>query len=108
MVTFTKMETNRTSAHSQSLLAPYTVDPATLNARVTWTIDAAKGTARFEAPGTLAALFPTRIFGGGAENQQGRQYDVTRDGRSLIHTVLDDVTAAPFTLIQNWQPDAKK
>ena len=60
-------------------------------------------------PGTPVALFPTRIVGGGVDNGQGRQYDVARDGRFLINTVLDDETATPITLIQNWQPpDAKK
>ena len=60
-------------------------------------------------PGTPVALFPTRIFGGGNENiALGRQYDVTRDGRFLINTVLDDVGGAPITLIQNWQPESKK
>ena len=60
-------------------------------------------------PGTPVALFPTRILGGGVDNGQGRQYDVTRDGRFLINTVLDDQAATPITLIQNWQPpDAKK
>ena len=52
------------------------------------------------------ALFPTRIFGGGADTSQGRQYDVTRDGRFLINGVLDQA-AAPITLIQNWNPEAK-
>ena len=51
-------------------------------------------------PGTPGALFPTHIYGGGTDNAQGRQYDVTRDGRSLINTVLDEA-AAPITLIQN-------
>ena len=37
---------------------------------------------------------------------RGRQYDVTRDGRFLINTVLDEA-AAPITLIQHWQPAAK-
>ena len=59
-------------------------------------------------PGTPARLFQTRIFGGGLDNQQTRQYDVTRDGRFLINTVLDDVSATPITIIQNWNPDAKK
>ena len=59
-------------------------------------------------PGTPVALFPTRIVGGGVDNGLGRQYDVTRDGRFLINTVLDDAVAAPITLIQNWNPDAKK
>ncbi len=53
-------------------------------------------------PGAPVALFPTRI-GGGVEAIQGRQYDVTRDGRFLINTVLDEA-AAPITLIQNWNP----
>jgi hypothetical protein len=52
------------------------------------------------------ALFPTRTVGGGVDIAQGRQYDVTRDGRFLINTVLDE-TAAPITLIQYWQPAAK-
>jgi Tol biopolymer transport system component len=56
-------------------------------------------------PGAPVALFPTRIFGGGADNGQGRQYDVTRDGRFLIN-LLDDASS-PITLIQNWNPPAK-
>ncbi len=59
-------------------------------------------------PGTPVALFPTRIVGGGGDGNQGRQYDVTRDGRFLINTVLDDAAATPITLILNWRPDAKK
>ena len=50
--------------------------------------------------GAPVSLFPTRVFGGGADNQQGPQYDVTRDGRFLINTALDDTM--PITLIQNW------
>ena len=57
-------------------------------------------------PGAPAALFPTRIFGGGLERALGSQYDVTRDGRFLINTVLDDASS-PITLIQNWNPEAK-
>ena len=55
VVTFVRMETNRTTAYSGSLLAPYTVDPAAIAARVdrepkrvTWTIDKAKGVARLD------------------------------------------------------------
>ncbi len=33
-----------------------------------------------------------------------RSYDVTRDGRFLINTVLDDAAATPITLIMNWRP----
>ena len=59
------------------------------------------------APGAPVALFSTRIMGGGTDTGQGRQYDVTRDGRFLINSVLDEA-AAPITLIQNWPPDVKK
>ena len=56
-------------------------------------------------PGTPVALFQTHIYRG-AERGQGPQYDVSRDGRFLINTVLDDV-ATPITLLQNWKPPAK-
>lgn len=60
------------------------------------------------APGAPVVLFPTRIYGGGADTVGvGRQYDVTRDGRFLINTVLAEAVA-PITLIQNWQPPATK
>ena len=58
-------------------------------------------------PGAAVVLFPTRIFGGGVDAQQGRQYDVAPDGRFLINTELDLATA-PITLIQNWNPPAKQ
>jgi acetamidase/formamidase len=55
VVRFVKVETNRTSAYSSSLLAPYTVDPGAIAARVdrdpkrvTWTIDKANGIARLD------------------------------------------------------------
>jgi len=53
VVTIEKIETNRTTAFSGSLLAPYTVDPAAIATRidreprrVTWNIDKARGVAR--------------------------------------------------------------
>jgi serine/threonine protein kinase/Tol biopolymer transport system component len=55
-------------------------------------------------PGAPVPLFQTRILGGGAD-APGLQYDVSRDGRFLINTILDE--AAPITLIQNWSPPAK-
>ena len=58
-------------------------------------------------PGEPVELFPTRIYGGGVDSQQARQYDVGPDGRFLINSVLDEV-AAPITLVQNWNPDAKQ
>ncbi len=59
------------------------------------------------APGAPAVLFPTRIYGGGVDTGAGRQYDVAPDGRFLINTVLGSA-AAPITLLQNWNPEAKK
>jgi amidase len=57
VVTIEKLETNRTTGYSSSLLAPYAVDPASIAARVdreaqraTWIIDKAKGTTRVETP----------------------------------------------------------
>jgi Tol biopolymer transport system component len=58
-------------------------------------------------PGAPVALFPTHISGGGVDDRQGRQYDVAPDGRFLINTELDSATA-PITLLQNWNPEAKK
>jgi hypothetical protein len=57
--------------------------------------------------GAPVALFHTRIYAGGVDNSQGRQYDVTRDGRFLINTALDD-PSAPITLLQNWKSEGKK
>jgi hypothetical protein len=74
---------------SEMMAAPITVTGATLT------------------PGAPVVLFPTRIWGGGVDNLQGRQYDVSRDGRFLINTVLDDAPG-PITLLQNWKPDVKK
>lgn len=57
VVTVEKIETNRATAYSSSLLAPYAVDPASLATRVdreprrvTWNIDKSRGVARLEAP----------------------------------------------------------
>ncbi len=58
-------------------------------------------------PGPPVLLFHTRISGGGVDNAQSRQYDVARDGRFLINTVLDDAATAPITLVQNWRPGGK-
>ena len=58
-------------------------------------------------PGAPVVLFPTRIYGGGADIQVGRQYDVAPDGRFLINMELESA-AAPITLLMDWSPDAKK
>ena len=61
VVRIERLDLNRSTAFSASLLAPYTVDPASLAARtdrearrVTWTIDKARGTARLDAPDLVA------------------------------------------------------
>jgi acetamidase/formamidase len=55
VIKFERLETNRASAYSGSLLSPYTLDPTAIVARVdreakrlTWTIDKAKGTATLD------------------------------------------------------------
>src|SRR5262252_7622875 len=57
VVSIERLETNRATAYSSSLLAPYTVDPAAIASRVdrdarrvTWTIDKAHGVARLDQP----------------------------------------------------------
>lgn len=57
-------------------------------------------------PGVPVTLFTTKILGGGIGGD-GRQYDVAHDGRFLINTVLDE-SSAPITLMQHWNPTAKK
>ncbi len=58
------------------------------------------------APAAPVVLFLPRIYGGGTDTSLGRQYDITRDGRFLINTVLD-AASSPITFIQNWKPTAK-
>jgi serine/threonine protein kinase len=53
-------------------------------------------------PGSPSALFHTHIVGGGTDVNGGRSYDVSRDGRFLILTILEDASTSPITLIQNW------
>jgi Tol biopolymer transport system component len=59
-------------------------------------------------PGTPVALFRPMIVGGGVDNSQGWQYDVTRDGRFLINTFVEKGVGTPITLIQHWSPPAGK
>jgi Tol biopolymer transport system component len=54
----------------------------------------------FEA-GSPIALFQTRIVTGGLATQQA-QYAVSRDGRFLINSRVDESTPTPITLILNW------
>jgi hypothetical protein len=56
--------------------------------------------------GTPQTLFSSGIWGAGSSPDISRQYDVTRDGRFLINTVLDEITA-PITILQNWNPESR-
>ena len=57
---------------------------------------------------TPVALFPTRAVDGGTATVDRPQYAVARDGRFLINQPVADATAAPITLILNWNPDEKE
>ena len=57
-------------------------------------------------PGKPVALFRTQIVGGGTDLGVGTNYDIARDGRILINTMLDEASS-PITLIQNWNPVGK-
>jgi hypothetical protein len=64
---------------------------------------------RSVTPGLPTALFQPRIVLGGTPVIGVRQqYDVAPDGRFLINVSVDESTAAPITLILNWDPDPKK
>ena len=54
--------------------------------------------------GRPVPLFLTRIVGGGADVNLGMNYDVARDGRFLINTILGDTAATPIRLLLNWRP----
>jgi Tol biopolymer transport system component len=57
-------------------------------------------------PGSPVALFQTKVYSG--DNPfSGHQYDVSPDGRFIINTLVDEANT-PITLLQNWNPDAKK
>ena len=55
-------------------------------------------------PGTPTVLFQTRIPGGGTTAYTRQQYDVSRDGRFLVNTTLDEGVTSPITLVLNWKP----
>jgi acetamidase/formamidase len=67
VVSIEKLEINRGTAYSSSLLAPYSVDPAALIARVdreprrvTWLLDKTKGTARLDGTELGSLELPLR------------------------------------------------
>jgi hypothetical protein len=60
----------------------------------------------FEA-GSPGALFQTRATTGGVAYLQP-QYDVSRDGRFLVNTLLDEPGISPIVLILNSKYAPKK
>ena len=63
------------------------------------TVTVTGGNMRVSSP---VALFATRIRGGGTPANTDFSYDVSRDGRFLINSELDE--HSPITIIKNWQP----
>jgi len=53
--------------------------------------------------GSPTALFQTHIVSGGLAGLQS-QYAVSRDGRFLINTQVEESNTTPITLILNWKP----
>ena len=54
-------------------------------------------------PGTPEVLFQVHHV----PSFNRAQYDVTRDGRFLINTDLQDTSIEPIHLLLNWRPPAK-
>ncbi|HUQ94502.1 MAG TPA: hypothetical protein VM120_22660, partial [Bryobacteraceae bacterium] len=57
--------------------------------------------------GTSAALFQTRIWGGGTNATNGLQYDVAPDGKFLINITTEDAVVSSITVLLNWTPQKK-
>jgi serine/threonine-protein kinase len=54
--------------------------------------------------GTPVKLFQTHIYLGGVDQPMRGQYNVAKDGRFLIDTVVDERPAPPIIVLQNWRP----
>ena len=52
--------------------------------------------------GAPAALFQTRVSGGGGNTYTRPQYDVARDCRFLVNMTIDEGKTSPITLLLNW------
>lgn len=53
-------------------------------------------------PGTPVPLFATRV-GGAVQSNFRQMYMVSKDGRFLMGTVVEEA-ASPITLLLNWKP----
>jgi len=60
--------------------------------------------------GAPAALFQTRIAGGGTGfgTVNREQYAVAPDGRFLMNVVVEEGSATPITIVTNWPAVLKK
>lgn len=62
--------------------------------------------------GAPVALFPTRLASGASIGSVGSiataQYDIAPDGRFLMNVAVDETTAPPITIVQNWTAGLKK
>ena len=62
--------------------------------------------------GAPVALFPTRLASGAGIGSVGSiftaQYDVATDGRFLMNVAVEEATAPPITIVQNWLAGLKK
>jgi hypothetical protein len=54
-------------------------------------------------PGAPEALFQTHIV----QSVRRQNYDISREGRFLIDTELQDTATEPIHLLLNWHPPAK-
>jgi Tol biopolymer transport system component len=62
--------------------------------------------------GPPVALFPTRLASGAGIGSVGfvatAQYDIATDGRFLMNVAVEESTAPPITIVQNWLAGLKK
>jgi Tol biopolymer transport system component len=62
--------------------------------------------------GAPVALFPTRLASGAGIGSVGSfataQYDIATDGRFLMNVAVEEATAPPITIVQNWLAGLKK
>jgi len=57
--------------------------------------------------GAPVPLFLTRLAPP-ANPLKAQQYAVAPDGRFLMNTIIDEVTAPPITVVLNWEAGLKK
>jgi hypothetical protein len=62
--------------------------------------------------GPPVALFPTRLASGAGLGSAGSvrnaQYDIATDGRLLMNVAVEEATAPPITIVQNWLAGLEK